>query len=102
MGMLAALAVVFALMVNPVTANGAQCLKEHQKTAMQRVKDGADVCEVFQDQLNCFKNKAQCKGMLPVVKQAAESAKGKGCTFTCDKKAAENPDEDPSKVRTAD
>merc|ERR1711976_494722 len=60
-----------------------------------------DVCEVFQDQLNCFKNKAQCKGMLPVVKQAAESAaEGKKCSFSCGSPASnDNP---PAKLRTAD
>merc|ERR1711874_498377 len=61
--------------------------------------EGADVCEVFQDQLNCFENKAQCKGMLPVVKQAADSAaNGKKCSFTCGKPVSEDP---PNKVRTA-
>lgn len=47
-------------------ANGAQFLKEHQKAAMQHVKEGAEACEGFQDQPNCC-----CKVMLLVVKEAA-------------------------------
>merc|ERR1711953_164971 len=53
------------------------------------------------DQLNCFNNEAQCKGMLPVVKQAAESAaEGKKCSFSRGNPVtADNP---PAKLRTAD
>merc|ERR1712100_436818 len=62
--------------------------------------DGADVCEVFQEQLDCFPNKAQCKVMLPVVKQAASSAGGEKCSFACGKTADKTSD-GPDKVKTS-
>merc|ERR1719460_2561173 len=84
------------LFVHGVAANaGATCLKEHQKTAMDRVNAGDDLCTVFQEQLDCFKNVQQCKGMLPVVKQAAQQGGDKQCSFKCGGNS-----ESPSRLRS--
>merc|ERR1711908_180201 len=84
------------LFVHGASANGAaDCLKEHQKSAMDKVGAGDDVCDVFQEQLDCFENVQQCKGMLPVVKQASQQAGGDKCNFKCGKTA-----ETPSRLRS--
>merc|ERR1719231_2156824 len=68
---------------------------------MDRVGAGEDLCEVFQEQLDCFDNVQQCKGMLPVVKQASEQGGKKQCSFKCGKvKEGETVEEAPSRLRS--
>lgn len=95
-------AFTLALFVHQASGNAAaECLKEHQKTAMDKVGAGEDVCKVFQEQLDCFENVQQCKGMLPVVKQASSQAGGSKCAFKCGK-TDDKTSESPSRLRTGD